>query len=149
RRQLEDEAELAVVVARAHAIEQRGRDLRAERLAPVLRHGHGELEAAATQLELRVGIVDQQPVLDHVARDLAVDADDLIAGEDAGGGGRGRGRDGHHLRAGHARQDTGRGARSLGPWTWRRSCWRSRAGSAPAWRWRSRPSPGWCGSSSP
>ena len=30
----------------------------------------------------------------------------------------------------------------------RRSCWPRRGASAPAWRWRSRPWPGWCGSSS-
>ena len=41
----------------------------------------GQLEAAAVDLELELGVVGQQPPLDHVARYLAVDRTHLVAGD--------------------------------------------------------------------
>ena len=46
------------------------------------------LEAAPAQVELELGLVGQQLVLDDVSGDLAVHGDDLVAGEQAGPGGR-------------------------------------------------------------
>ena len=73
RRQLVDEAELAVVVAGAHLVEQRRLHLDAERLAGPLVDLDGELEPAAPEVEHRVGVVDEEPPLDDVAGHLAVD----------------------------------------------------------------------------
>ena len=101
RRQLVDEAELAVVVARAHLVEQRRVDLDAERLAGGLGHLDGELEPAAADVEHQVGLVGQQPPLDDVPGGLAVEADDLVADEQTGPLGRRSGRDGDDAGCGH------------------------------------------------
>ena len=79
-RQLVDEAELAVVVARAHLVEQRASRLRRRADSPAaFVDRDGALEAAAAQLELEVGLVGQQPVLDDVTGGFAVDGHDLVA----------------------------------------------------------------------
>ena len=78
RRQLVDEAELAVVVAGAHLVEQRRLHLHAEGLARPLVDLHGELEPPA-EVEHRVGVVDEEPPLDDVAGHLTVDGVDLVA----------------------------------------------------------------------
>ena len=55
--QLVDEAELAVVVARAHPVEHGRLHLDAERLAGPLRHGDRQLDPTADDVELDVGLV--------------------------------------------------------------------------------------------
>ena len=72
-RQLVDEAELAVVVARPHAVEHGARHLGTERLAGRLAHVELQLQAAAVDLQADVGFVGPQAPLDHVAGDAAVD----------------------------------------------------------------------------
>jgi hypothetical protein len=101
RRQLVDEAELAVVVTRAHLVEQRGVDLDAERLALGLGHLDGEHEAAATDVEEEVGVVGQELVGDDVPGHLAVHGEDLVAHEQPGALGRGCGRDSEDPRGRH------------------------------------------------
>ncbi len=59
--QLVDEAELAVVVARAHLVEQRRVHLDAEGLALPLGDLDGEVEATPAHLDLDVGVVGEQP----------------------------------------------------------------------------------------
>ena len=86
--QLVDEAELAVVVARPHAVEDGARDFGTERLAGRLADLQLEVEAAALHVERDVGFVGPQAPLDHVARDATVDAHDGIAGEQTHGRGR-------------------------------------------------------------
>ena len=92
-RQLVDEAERAVVVAGAHPVEDRARELEAERRAVGLVDHDQPLEAAAPDLELDTRPVGLELVRDDVAEILAVDRDDLVAGDDAGARGRGSGRD--------------------------------------------------------
>ena len=82
--QLVDEAELAVVVTRADPVEHRALHLHAERLAVALRDVDDELHPAAPDVELELGLVGQQLPLDDVARDLAVEARDLVAGCEPG-----------------------------------------------------------------
>ena len=74
----------ALVVAGLYAIEHRRGDLEAERFAIVLADGRAQLQAAAAQLEIQLGLVDEELVLDDVARRPAVDRDDLVAGGEAG-----------------------------------------------------------------
>ena len=93
RRQLVDEAELAVVVAGAHLVEQRRLHLHPERLARPLVDLHGELEAPPPEVEHRVGVVDEEPPLDDVAGHLPVDGVDLVAHLHPGARGRRTGRD--------------------------------------------------------
>ncbi len=97
-RQLVDEAELAVVVTGAHLVEEGGADLDAEQLPLVLLDDHRVLEAPAGDDELEVGFVGEEPVLDDVARDLAVHGHQLIAGQDPRPGSRRVRLDGHHPR---------------------------------------------------
>ena len=73
RRQLVDEAELAVVVAGAHPVEQRRVHLDAERLARALVDLDERLEATPPHLDRQVGLVDQRAPLEQVAGDVAVD----------------------------------------------------------------------------
>ena len=89
RRQLVDEAELAVVVTGPHSIEHRARDLGPERHAGPLVDLDGEIEPAAMHVELEFGVVDQHPPLDHVPGYLAVDRSHLVAGPETRGIGRG------------------------------------------------------------
>jgi hypothetical protein len=101
RRELVDEAELAVVVARAHPVEQRRVDLDPERLAGPLLDLDQRVEPAAPQLEGQGRLVDEHPPLDQVARDRAVDREDLVALDDAGARGRRTGHDGDDTGSGH------------------------------------------------
>ena len=82
-RQLVDEAELAVVVARAHLVEESGVHLDAERRAGPLLDREGDIEPAAHDLELDLGFVGQELPLDHVAGHVAVDRVDAVADLDA------------------------------------------------------------------
>ena len=100
--QLVDEAERAVVVAGAHAVEHRARRARARaaRRRPSRRRTE-LLEAAAAQLELDDGLVGLDLVADDVAHRLAVEREQLVAGEEPGGVGRRTGRDRHHAGGRH------------------------------------------------
>jgi hypothetical protein len=49
---------------------------------------HGQLEPAAAHLELEDGLVGQPLILDDISGDLAAHGDDLVAGHQAGPGGR-------------------------------------------------------------
>jgi hypothetical protein len=86
--ELVDEAELAVVVTGPHLVEQGGVDLDAERLVPLTHHRDGDLETPASQLHLEDGLVGEPLVLDDISGDLAAHGDDLVAGGQAGPGGR-------------------------------------------------------------
>jgi len=79
RWQLVDEAELAVVVAGAHLVEQGRVHLQPERLARRLGHLDRALQAPTGEVEHGVGVVDQEAPLDDVAGHLAVDGDHLVA----------------------------------------------------------------------
>ena len=76
--QLVDEAELAVVVAGAHPVEHRAGHLGTQRFAGPLVDRDRLVEAAAAQLDLELGFVDQEPPLDDVAGHLTVERDDLV-----------------------------------------------------------------------
>ena len=95
RGQLVDEAERAVVVARAHLVEQGRLHRGAQRLALGLGHHQVVHEAAAAHLELGVGGVDQQAPGDDVAGHLAVDREHLVADAQPGALGGRTGLDGH------------------------------------------------------
>ena len=99
--QLVDEAERAVVVARAHAVEHRALELEAERGAGVLLDDHELLEAAAEHFELDARLVGLDLVADDVAHGLTVEREQLVAGEKPGGVGRRAGRDRHHTGGRH------------------------------------------------
>ena len=79
RRQLVDEAELAVVVAGADLVEQRRVDLDAERLARLLVHVERQRLVLAADPHRHLGLVDQQVVVDDVAGLLTVELDQLVA----------------------------------------------------------------------
>jgi riboflavin biosynthesis pyrimidine reductase len=85
RRQLVDEAERAVVVAGPHAVEDRAREPEPEGLTRRLAHDDVALEPAPADLELDARLVRQELVADDVAHRLAVDAQQLVAGEQPGG----------------------------------------------------------------
>ncbi len=89
-RQLVDEAEVAMVVAGPHSVEHRGGDLDTHRLAGGLRDLQDDLFVAPADGELRVGLVGEHLVLDHVARDASVDRDDLVPDGETGLLSRGR-----------------------------------------------------------
>ena len=72
RRQLVDEAELAVVVAGAHLIEQGGVNLEAQRGAGSLVDLDVELQAAAVNLYFHLRFIHQAAILQNVARRDAV-----------------------------------------------------------------------------
>ena len=100
RRQLVDEAEGAVVVAGLEGVEQRRVHLDPERLPGALSMLDRPLEAAAADLQLRVGGVGQHAPADQVAGGLPVDRGDLVAHGQPGAR-RGRaGRDGDDRGAG-------------------------------------------------
>ncbi len=112
RRQLVDEAELAVVVAGAHPVEHRAGHLGAERLAGALADEDVQLHPAAPHGQLDLGLVDGEAPLDDVARHRPVDGDDLVAGEHAGarrGRAVGDGDDGRAVRRPTAAGEAGRG----------------------------------------
>ena len=107
RRQLVDEAELAVVVAGAHLVEQRRLHLHPEGLARPLVDLHRQLQPPAPELEHGIGVVDQESPLDDVPRNLSVDGVDLVAHLDPGT---------RRRRAGRDRDDSGSRHRTrLGP----------------------------------
>ena len=99
--QLVDEAERAVVVAGAHPVEHRARELDAERRALGLVDVHDPLQAAPPEVELDVRAVDLDLVRDDVAHHLAVDREHLVAHDHARERGRGSGRDGINAGSGH------------------------------------------------
>ena len=72
-------------------------DLGAERLAGPSLEADALVEPAATELDVELGLVDQQLPLDDVARHLAVERDDLVARAQTGplGGGPCRDADDH------------------------------------------------------
>src|SRR5439155_27328178 len=84
RRELVDEAELAVVVTRLHAIEQGRVDLDAEWLPGGLRDLDCESETPPVDVDAHVGVVGQDAVLDDVARDVSVDPHDMVARHQSG-----------------------------------------------------------------
>jgi len=107
RWKLVDEAERTVVVAGADLIEERRRHLGPERLPGRLGNIQHQLEAAAPDLDRDVLVVREQTPLDDVARNLAVDAQHLVAHLQPGPCRRRRGRDGDDPRwlvCGRARQ---------------------------------------------
>ena len=96
--QLVDEAELAVVVASAHAVEDRGRDLEPERLTCLLDDRDLELDATADNLELDDRLVREQLVFDDIAGHLSVHRAELVARPDPATLSRRMLGHGHHLR---------------------------------------------------
>ena len=76
-------------------------DLGPERLALALGHLDRDVEAAPAELDLEIGLVGQQPPLDHVAGHLAVQGHDLVARADARSLGRRAGRDSDDQRGRH------------------------------------------------
>ena len=96
-----------MVVARAHAVEDRARELQAQRCAVGLVDHQRALQATASHLELDTRTVGVQLVRDHVAEVVAVDQHDLVARVDARERGRGSGRDGDDSCGGHVRKCTG------------------------------------------
>ena len=70
-------------------------------LAGALVDDHLALEPAAPQLELDVWLVGLDLVLDDVAHRLAVEREELVAGEEPRGVRRGAGRDRHHTGGRH------------------------------------------------
>jgi hypothetical protein len=95
-RQLVDEAERAVVVARADAVEHGAVEVEAERGARRLVDDDELLEAAPAQLQLDPRLVGLDLVPDDVAYGFAVEREELVTGEDARGVGGRAGRDRHH-----------------------------------------------------
>ncbi len=73
-----------MVVARAHAIEDCGVELEAERSAGLFVHDHGSLDTAPTQLDLDLRLVGLDLVPDHVAQAFAVEREKLVADKDPG-----------------------------------------------------------------
>ena len=95
RRELMDEAERTVVVARTHTIEDGTVELEPERCACRLVHHQRGLEPAAPQLEVDIGLVGLVLVANHVAHGLAVEREQFVADEHARRVGRRSGRDGN------------------------------------------------------
>ncbi len=116
RRQLVDEAELAVVVAGADLVEQRAVDLDAERLAGPLGHLDGDLQPTPPEVEHRVRLVGEPAPLDDVAGGLAVDGQHLVVDQDTGPVGRRTGDDGDDAGRRHDRSSVrGTAGASPGP----------------------------------
>ncbi len=86
--ELVDEAELAVVVAGPDPVEQGRVQLHAERLGLGSRHPDQAFQAAAAHVELELRLIGEELVFDDVSGELAVHGDDLVAGLEAGPGGR-------------------------------------------------------------
>ena len=102
-RQLMDEAELAVVVARADPIEHRRVDLDAERRSRRLVEVELELKARPIDHERHLGLVGQHPELDDVADRHAVDGEQHVADPKAGEVGGAVRDDADDARCGHGR----------------------------------------------
>ena len=96
--ELVDEAELAVVVAGADAVEYGSGDLEPERLARLLLDRDLELHPSADDLEVHDRLVRQQLVLDDVPGHLAVDRAKLVTRPDSATLSRRMLGHGHHLR---------------------------------------------------
>ncbi len=156
-RQLVDEAERAVVVAGADPVEHGDCDARRPSGSPArFSHDDATLEPAAPDLELDVRARRRAAGSGCTSRgDLAVDAEQLVAGGQPGARGRRAGRDrddaGGRTSAVGVYGVTGPGPSLRVPaarWPSTRCCSPSRGASAPASRWRSRRSRGWCAPSS-
>jgi hypothetical protein len=78
-----DEAERAMVVTRAHAIEHRARELESQGGAVGLVDHDESLEPSPPQFQLHTRAVGVQLVRDDVAEVVTVDRDDLVARVDA------------------------------------------------------------------
>ena len=101
RRELVDEAELAVVVASAHLVEQSGLHVDPEGLPRSLVDLQRELQATAPDIEHRVAIIHEKAPLDDVPRHLAVDRQDLVPNSNPSPVGRRTRRDGDNAGSGH------------------------------------------------
>ena len=77
-----------------------------------------QLEPAPAHLELQLGLVGQQLVLDDVSGELAVHGDDLVAGLEAGPGGGRPGGHRHHSGQGHDPPRIGGATAGRGAWGW-------------------------------
>ncbi len=72
-----------MVVAGTDPIEHRARHVDAQRLTCPLLDREGQVESAASDVELDIGFIGRQLPLDDVAWHVAVDPNDLVAGQDA------------------------------------------------------------------
>jgi 4-hydroxy-3-methylbut-2-en-1-yl diphosphate reductase len=90
-----------VIVAPAHAVEHRARELESERRAVGLLDGHVLLESAAPKFELDERSVDVDLVRDDVAQRLAVHREHFVARDDSGPRREGFGRDGQNASGRH------------------------------------------------
>jgi hypothetical protein len=115
--ELVDEAELAVVVAGAHTVEDRRVDLDAQRCSGELLDGRHQVETPAPDVELERGLVGEDLIFDDVAGRLTVHGHDLVAGSEARLCCRRTGRHRHDPRQRHAFKDTP--GRAVG---WSRAC---------------------------
>ncbi len=97
-----------MVVAGAHAVEHRARQLDPERGPLGLLDQDDTLHTAAPEFELDVGGVDLDLVRDHVPDDLAVDREHLVTHQHTRPRGRGSGRDGINAGCGHGARIRGR-----------------------------------------
>jgi len=82
-RELVDEAELAVVVARPHPVEQRRVHLGAQRLPSPLEHLELQHHPVAPHVDAQLGLVHQLLILDDVCGGAAVHAKKLVASSQA------------------------------------------------------------------
>jgi hypothetical protein len=84
--QLLDEAELTMVVAGAHPIEEGRGHLHPEWLARLFAHRHRErlTHPATADHEVQFRLVDQQAVLNDVARGPSVEQEEFVPGPKAG-----------------------------------------------------------------
>ena len=78
--QLVDEAELAVVVAGLHLVEQRCVDFCPEGFAGVFGDDNVETPVVALHCELDLGVIGQDLPADDITRDFACDGEDLVTG---------------------------------------------------------------------
>jgi len=100
--QLVDETERAMVVAGLHPVEHGRVHLDTERGAFRFGQRHHLLDTAPTDLDLQLGLVGEEAVLDDVARNLPVEGEQLVARQQARVSSRRSGRDSHDARRGHA-----------------------------------------------
>ena len=99
--ELVDEAELAVVVTGTHPVEHRRGHFDPRYFARLLAQEHGELLVTPSDLELGVGFVDEEAVLDDVSGHTAVNRQQLVVHLETGSLCRGGGRHGDHPRRRH------------------------------------------------
>ncbi len=81
-RELVDETEGAVVVARANAVEHRALEIEPEGRAGGFVDDDQLFEPAAPELELHAGLVGLDLIADDVAHRFAVEREELVAGEE-------------------------------------------------------------------